>query len=115
MIDDVFCKIINKELNADIVHEADDWLAIRDIHPQAPTHVLLVPKKHIQDLSALSDADISLIGHMMLGAATVAQKLGLDYKGFRLIMNQGEHGGQLVPHLHFHLLGGKPLGSKIVK
>lgn len=94
--------------------EADDWLAIRDIHPQAPVHILIMPKKHIGDIGEVKASDAELIGKLILAAGAVAQKIGLAENGFRLIINQGEHGGQLVPHLHIHLLGGQRLGPKIV-
>ena len=113
MADDIFCKIIKKEAPADIIMETDDWMAFRDIHPQAPVHILIVPKKHIQDLSFTEEEDEELVGKLIIAANEVADKLKLD-KGFRLILNQGEHGGPLVPHLHVHLLGGKHLGAKII-
>ena len=113
MIDDIFCKIINKEVPADIIMETDEWMAFKDIRPQAPVHILIVPKKHIQDISFAKEEDRELIGKLIIAANEVADKLKLD-KGFRLILNQGEHGGPLVPHLHVHLLGGKYLGAKIV-
>ena len=109
MIDDIFCKIINKELPADIVMEGKGWLAFRDIHPQAPVHVLIVPKKHIMQISE----DPELVEKLFSAAEKVASKLGLE-KGYRLIVNKGEHGGQLVPHFHIHLLGGRRLGAKII-
>lgn len=114
MIADVFCKIINKELAADVVMEDKDWLAVKDIHPQAPAHILILPKKHISELMAAQEEDEKLLGKLLLAAKKVAEKLGLGEKGFRIIINQGEHGGQLVPHLHMHLLGGKSLGPKVV-
>lgn len=114
MIDDIFCKIINKEIKANIILEDNDWLAIDDIHPQAPVHVLILPKKHIQDLSDAEDSDARMLGSLLVAAHRVAKKLGLDGKGYRLIINKGEHGGQLVPHFHIHLLGGRRLGPKIV-
>ena len=113
MIEDIFCKIINKELPADIIMEEKDWIAINDIHPQAPVHVLIIPKKHV-DFPDITDLDVNLVGELIIAAKKVAKKLNLEEKGFRLIMNQGEHGGQLVPHFHIHLLGGKKLGAKIV-
>ncbi len=112
---DIFCKIIAKEIPAEIVYETDEWLAIKDINPQAPVHILMIPKKHIANIAEIQDEDVELIGRMIKSAQTVAEKAGLGYKGFRLIANQGEDGGQLVPHLHFHLLGGKALGPKIVR
>lgn len=113
-MEDVFCKIVNKELGADVIMETNDWMAINDIHPQAPVHVLIMPKKHIPDIAEVEDSDAELIGKLILAANEVAKKIGLKEKGFRLIINQGEHGGQLVPHLHIHLLGGRRLGAKIV-
>ncbi|MBI2669772.1 MAG: histidine triad nucleotide-binding protein [Candidatus Yanofskybacteria bacterium] len=114
MIQDVFCKILNKELPADVVAEDDDWLAINDIHPQAPVHILIISKKHLTDICATTQDDVKLLGELLMATSKVAKKLGLEEKGFRLIINHGEHGGQLVPHLHIHLLGGKRLGAKIV-
>lgn len=114
MITDVFCKILNKELPSDVIMEGDSWIAINDIHPQAPVHVLIIPKKHLSDICAAAPEDAELLGELLMAANKVAKKLGLEEKGFRLIINHGEHGGQLVPHLHVHLLGGKRLGAKIV-
>lgn len=114
MITDVFCKIINKELPAEVVMEEDDWLAIHDIHPSAPVHVLIMPKKHIDSVGALKDNDSELMGRLIIAGNKVAEKLGLKDRGFRLVINHGEHGGQLVPHLHIHLLGGKRLGPKLL-
>ena len=114
MIDDIFCKIINGELKADIVWQDDDFLVIKDIHPQAPVHLLIIPKKHIFGLANLTDADALLLGKALIVAEKVAVQLGLE-KGYRLILNEGTHGGKLVPHLHIHLLGGKNLGAKIVE
>jgi histidine triad (HIT) family protein len=113
VIADVFCKILAKELPAEILMETDGWIAFNDIHPQAPVHVLIVPKKHFLDLASATDSDAQLIGELTLAANQIAKKLGLE-KGFRLIINQGEDSGQLVPHFHIHLLGGKRLGPKIV-
>ncbi len=114
MITDVFCKILNKELPADILMEGDDWIAINDIHPQAPVHVLIIPKKHLTDICDAMPEDTELLGKLLMAANKVAKKFDLEEKGFRLVVNHGEHGGQLVPHLHIHLLGGKRLGPKIV-
>ena len=113
MISDVFCKILNKELPADIVAEGENWLAFKDIHPQAPVHVLIIPKNHLTDVCAATEKDASLLGELIMAANKVAKQLGLEEKGFRLIINHGQHGGQLVPHLHIHLLGGKHLGPKV--
>lgn len=113
LIQDVFCKIINKELPADIVAENTDWLAINDIHPQAPVHVLIMSKKHFAGLEEAKESDAQLLGRLLLAANQIAQNLNLE-KGFRLIINRGEDSGQLVPHFHIHLLGGKRLGAKII-
>src|SRR5438309_97126 len=115
MISDVFCKIIKGELKSDKVYEDKDFLVIKDIHPQAPAHLLIMPKKHIGDLKEVGPKDAELLGKMFLTAEKVAKEVGLSDNGYRLILNEGEHGGKLVPHLHLHLLGGKRLGPKIVK
>jgi histidine triad (HIT) family protein len=111
---DIFCNIIAKEIPANIVVENDYAIAIEDIHPQAPVHVLIIPKKHITSIMDISPEDSNLMGKLFVMAQEVAKKLGLEYKGFRLITNQGEDGGQIIDHLHLHLLGGKKLGPKIV-
>lgn len=113
MITDVFCKILNKEIPAEVVAEEEDWLAVKDINPKAPVHVLILPKKHLTDLVSADQEDEQLLGRLLLAVKTVAQKLNLE-KGFRVIVNHGADGGQLVPHLHLHLLGGKRLGPKLV-
>lgn len=112
MISDVFCKIVNGELSAEKVYEDDSFIVIKDIHPQAPVHLLIVPKKHF---FGMHDATQEILGQAMMVADKVAQKVGIADKGYRLILNEGDHGGKLVPHLHLHLLGGKALGAKIVK
>ena len=113
MIDDVFCKIVKGELSRDgIIYEDDDFIAKKDINPQAPIHVIIFPKKHV---FGMHDATADMLGKVMVLADKVAQQLGVAEKGYRLIVNEGVHGGKLVPHLHIHLLGGKSLGSKIVK
>ena len=112
MITDVFCKIIKGDLKADIVWQDDDFLIINDIYPQAPVHLLIIPKKHV---FGMHDAKAELLGKMMVVADKAAQKVGIHEKGYRLILNEGDHSGKLVPHLHVHLLGGKSLGPKIVK
>lgn len=94
--------------------EEEDWVAIQDIHPQAPVHVLIIPKKHLVDLNVAEKEDENLLGKLLLAASQVAKQLKLD-KGFRLIINQGQDGGQMVPHLHIHFLGGKVLGPKMIR
>lgn len=104
----LFEKIILREIPATIVHEDDTCIAIRDIAPQAPTHVLVIPKKPIPRLAKAEDDDAATLGHLLLTARKVAKDLGLA-KGFRIVINNGEHGGETVPHLHVHVLGGRPL------
>lgn len=115
MISDVFCKIINGELKTDIVYKDEDFMVIKDINPQAPVHLLIVPLKHLESLEDCIAEDAGLLGKALLVAHKVAHDVGIAEKGYRLIMNDGEDGGKLVPHLHFHLLGGKKLGPKIVR
>lgn len=115
MISDVFCKIINKELSADFVYEDDEIVAIKDINPQAPVHILIIPRKHIDIVHNSTHEDIDILGKMMFIAGKVANMMKINEDGYRLILNQGRYGGQLVPHLHLHLLGGKHLGSKLIK
>jgi histidine triad (HIT) family protein len=104
----IFKRIIDREIPADIIYEDDRCLAFRDVSPQAPTHVLVVPKKEIANLEALSDEDAALVGHITLVIRNLARKLGLK-NGYRVVANCGPDGGQSVDHLHFHLLGGRQL------
>lgn len=104
----IFQRIIDREIPAQIVHEDDQCLAFRDINPQAPTHVLIVPKKPLAGLSTADDADVPLLGHLLGVTRMLAAKLGLA-KGFRVVINDGPEGGQTVDHLHVHLLGGRYL------
>ena len=115
MISDVFCIIIKGELKSEPIYEDGDFIVIKDINPQAPVHALIIPKKHFDQIHAASHEDLDLLGKMMLTAGKAAKILGVDQTGYRLILNQGIDGGQLVPHLHLHLLGGKRLGPKMVK
>ena len=105
----LFTKIITREIPAKIVYEDDQCLAFRDNNPQAPTHILLIPKREIQGLSALKDADQKLLGHLVLKASEIAASEGLQESGYRLVVNDGKHAGQTVPHLHFHILGGRSM------
>jgi histidine triad (HIT) family protein len=105
----VFCKIINKEIPAQIIYEDEEILAFEDIKPITPVHILIIPKKHIPDLTALTEEDAHLIGRIHLVALKIAEEKGLTEKGFRLVNNCKQHGGQVVYHLHYHLLGGKAL------
>ncbi len=105
----IFCKIAAKEIPGKIVYEDDKMIAFHDISPAAPVHVVVIPKKHIESLLALGDEDENLMGHMMHTIAKIAADLGLDEKGFRVVANTKEDGGQTVNHLHFHLLGGRSM------
>ena len=106
MKDNLFQKIIDRQVKADIVYEDDRCLAFRDINPQAPVHVLIIPRKVIPTHDAVTEEDRDLLGHLHLVAAQLARKLGLQ-DGYRLVLNCRERAGQTVPHLHLHLLGGR--------
>lgn len=106
----VFGKIIRREIPADIIFENDRVMAFRDIRPVAPVHIIIIPKKEIPDLQSVSAEDLPLIGEMVAAAQQIARDLGLD-EGYRLLTNNGPDSGQEVFHLHFHLIGGKPLGK----
>lgn len=104
----IFERIIEREIPADIVHEDDRCIAIRDINPQAPNHLLVIPKRRIVAVSDLQPADAELAGHLLVVAARLAQQLGLE-NGYRIVINCGTDGGQSVDHLHVHVLGGRRL------
>ena len=105
----IFKKIINGEIPADVVFDDEDCLAFRDISPQAPVHVLVIPKKEIKSLADAESADQNLLGHLLCKCAQVARQLGLESQGYRVVTNIGNDGGQSVDHLHFHILGGRPM------
>lgn len=107
--DTIFGKIIRKEIPADIVYEDNLALAFRDVNPQAPVHILVIPKQPIAKLSDAESQDHALMGHLLLTAKRVAEQVGLT-NGYRVVINTGEDGGQTVYHLHLHILGGRPLG-----
>ena len=108
MSDTIFGKIIRREIPANIVYEDDIALAFKDINPQAPTHILIIPKKPISQLDAVTPEDRDLLGHLLLTVKKVAQQVGLT-NGYRVVINNGVDGGQTVYHLHLHLLGDRPL------
>jgi len=110
MGDTIFGKIIRREIPADIVYETDDVLAFRDLNPQAPVHVLFIPKKPLATLNDAQPADAELLGKLQLAAADYARQEGLAEQGYRTVINCNEHGGQTVFHLHLHLLAGRRLG-----
>lgn len=113
LMDTIFNKIVRKELPADIVYEDDDIVAFKDAFPAAPIHILFVPKKPIQNLAYATDEDALLLGKIQLAIKKVAKDLGMDKDGYRVVSNIGDFGGQTVFQMHYHLLGGKKLGTKM--
>ncbi|HWQ89408.1 MAG TPA: histidine triad nucleotide-binding protein [Desulfitobacteriaceae bacterium] len=106
MAECIFCKIVAKEIPAQIVYEDKDVLAFKDINPMAPVHLLIIPKKHYQDLNTAVPADESLLGHIITVAQKMAVEQGIAESGYRVVVNNGVDAGQIVDHLHFHVLGG---------
>jgi len=106
----LFEKIVARQIPADIVYEDDDVLAFRDIQPQAPVHILVVPKRPIPRIAAAATSDQMMLGHLLLKAADIARAQGIADGGFRLVINNGRNGGESVPHLHCHILGGRAMG-----
>lgn len=109
----LFCKIINKEIPSTIVYEDEEILAFKDINPIAPVHILVIPKKHFNDISEVSEKDSDIIAKIYLVINKIAKEQGIADSGYRIINNCKEDGGQEVKHLHFHLIGGKKLGTKM--
>lgn len=103
----IFCKIIAREAHAEVVYHDEQVTAFRDIHPVAPTHILIVPNKHIESVNALAPEDEPLMGHLFTVAGKLAREEGIHHNGYRLIVNTGADGGQTVFHLHLHLIGGQ--------
>lgn len=108
-MDCLFCKIANKDIASDLVYEDDQVVAFRDISPQAPTHILVIPIRHISTLNELGENDKSLIGHMAFVAKQIAAQEGIAEDGYRLVFNCNGHGGQTVFHIHMHVVGGRQL------
>lgn len=111
----IFAKIIAREVPSDMVYQDDQVTAFRDISPQAPTHILIVPNREIPTANDVTTDDEQLLGHMFVVARQLAAEEGIDADGYRLIVNCNEHGGQEVYHLHLHLLGGRPLGPMLTR
>ncbi len=110
MADDcLFCQIAAGEIDSDIVYEDEDCLAFHDINPQAPTHVLVIPRRHIAGLAEAEEGDRDLLGHLLLVAAEVAREEGIAESGYRTVINWGRDGGMEVSHLHLHVLGGRAM------
>jgi histidine triad (HIT) family protein len=111
--DCLFCRIVAKELPADVVAETEQTFAFRDISPQAPTHVLVVPRAHYSDAAALYAADPSLLADTIAAGVRIAEQEGVAESGYRMLLNTGAHAGQTVFHAHLHVLGGRPLGALV--
>ena len=113
MQDCIFCKIAQGGIPCTKVYEDDEVLAFRDVNPQAPAHILIIPKEHMRNVLECADRDDDLMGKLFKTAAKIAREQGLDEKGFRLVSNCGEYGAQSVQHFHIHLLGGRQLGERM--
>ena len=107
--DCLFCRIVSGEVPADLVAQGDDWIAFRDVAPQAPTHVLIIPRTHIESVADFDQESGELAGRLLLAAAETARSLGVSDDGYRLVTNRGIRAGQSVFHLHFHLLAGRDM------
>lgn len=111
--DCIFCKIIEKKIDAKIVFEDSEILAFKDIHPIAPVHILIIPKKHIASINDVSSDDVKLLGDMIVKARDIAKELNIAEDGYKLLLRIGKHGGQEVDHIHLHLIGGAALHEEI--
>jgi len=109
----IFCRIVAGEVPSDIVYQDEDFLAFRDISPQAPTHVLVIPKTHITSPAELTEGQQGLVGRLIIIAKNLAEREGVAERGYRLVINCGPDGGQVVPHLHLHIIGGRRLDDKL--
>jgi histidine triad (HIT) family protein len=109
----LFCKIAKKEVTAKVIFENDLVLAFHDIHPLAPIHILIIPKKHIESMNDVSEKNKNILGEMLFVASKLAKELGISENGYKLLIRTGRHGGQEVPHIHLHLIGGSRLSEGI--
>lgn len=107
--DCIFCKIIKKEIDSDIVYEDDDMMVIKDIRPKARIHLLVMPKKHIRNFNEVKEEDRELLGKMMFKIKEIVKEKGIDESGYKIVINTNKEGGQIIYHLHIHILGGEPL------
>ena len=114
MPDCIFCKIVKKEIPCQNVYENDEVLAFKDISPQAPVHILIIPKKHHININDVDAESSKIFSHLYQAAQIVAQKMGIDQKGYRCVINTNPEGGQTVYHLHLHVLGGQQMGPSMV-
>ena len=112
-MDCIFCKIIAGEIPTEILYQDEEIIAFRDIKPLAPVHLLIVPRKHVPSLNEMKEGEAALLGRMMTVASKLAAEQGIADRGYRLAINCGKEGGQLVPHLHMHLLGGRKLSDRL--
>ncbi len=115
MEDCLFCKIVKGEIPSTKIYETEDVLVFEDIHPVAPVHVLVIPKMHIKNMNEITSENSEIVAKIYEAIAVVTKKLNIDETGYRVICNCGDDGGQVVHHLHYHVLGGKHLGMKLVK
>lgn len=114
MEDCIFCKIVKGEIPSTKVYEDDNVLAFQDINPQAPVHVIVIPKTHIQSANMINEENVQEVAHVFLAINKIVKELGIDESGYRIINNCGKDGGQTVMHLHFHIIGKKNLGENLV-
>jgi len=112
-MDCVFCQIVSGKIPSDIIYQDEEVIAFRDIKPQAPVHLIIIPRRHIPSLVQLTEDELPVIAHMVEVANQLAKKEGVAQSGYRLVINCGKEGGQLVPHLHLHLLGGRRLSDQL--
>lgn len=112
-MDCIFCQIVAGKVPTEFLYQDEDAAAFRDIHPKAPTHIVIIPKEHIPSLADVTEEKLPLMGHMVHIANQLAEKDGISEGGYRLVINCGKEGGQFVPHLHMHLLGGRQLAQEL--
>ncbi len=112
-MDCIFCQIVAGKIPSEILYQDEDAIAFRDIHPVAPTHIIIIPKEHIPSLAHVSEEQLPLMGHMVSIANQLAKKEGISEQGYRLVINCGKGGGQIVPHLHMHLIGGRKISDEL--
>jgi histidine triad (HIT) family protein len=110
-MDCIFCQIVAGKVPSELLYQDEEIIAFRDINPQTPIHLVIIPKRHIPSLAHLTEAELPLTGHMVSVANQLAKREGIAESGYRLVINCGKEGGQLVPHLHMHLLGGRKLSG----
>ena len=110
-MDCIFCRIISGEIQSEILYQDEQAVAFRDVNPKAPVHLLVVPRKHIESVAELTEDEAPILGHLVAMANRLAREAGISEKGYRLVVNCGPDGGQVVPHLHLHLLGGRQMGK----